>query len=144
MAVVVLRVVGRVSNDGAKAKAESEEDLRGSLPPHLNVCPNFQLCKREQERGVSVKSWKPRSTGTFPCSTEFYLFAPLDRTCRRFPLKPPPAGVLGRESRKAPRRGRWRRSTLPSKSGVMITLFDFLPGLFGGNFCNDTQTATEI
>lgn len=50
MAVVVLRVVGRVSNNGAKAKAESEEDLRCSLPPHLNVCPNFQLCKREQER----------------------------------------------------------------------------------------------
>lgn len=49
MAVVVLRVVGRVSNNRPKAEAQSKEDLRCSLPPHLDVCPDFQL-EREKER----------------------------------------------------------------------------------------------
>lgn len=49
MAVVLLRVVGRVSNNRPKAEAQSKEDLSCSLPPHLDVCPNFQL-EREKER----------------------------------------------------------------------------------------------
>lgn len=56
VAVVVLRVVGGVSNNGPKAEAQSKEDLCRSLPPHLDVCPNFQLEREEEseKEGVGI------------------------------------------------------------------------------------------
>lgn len=41
VAVVVPGVVGGVGDNGAEAEAQRKEDLRGRLPPHLHICPDF-------------------------------------------------------------------------------------------------------
>ncbi len=43
VAVVVFRIVGGVGDNGAEAKAQGKENLCCCLPPHLHICPNFQL-----------------------------------------------------------------------------------------------------
>lgn len=53
VAVVALGIVGGVRDDGTEAQAQSEEDLRGRLPPHLHVSPDLQLCAP-----IQTKSWK--------------------------------------------------------------------------------------
>lgn len=41
--VVLLGIVGGVGDDGSETQAQSEEDLRGRLSPHLHVGPDLQL-----------------------------------------------------------------------------------------------------
>lgn len=43
MAVVVDRIVGGISDDGAVAQPQGKKHLCRSLPPHLQATPDFQL-----------------------------------------------------------------------------------------------------
>lgn len=75
--VVVLGIVGGVGNDGSKAEAQSEENLRGRLPPHLNVCPDVKLWKKTSR----VCQENPHICLT-SVSQMFYLKLPWGKTYR--------------------------------------------------------------
>lgn len=51
MAVVILGIIGGVGDDGAEAKTQGKENLRGCLPPHLHVSPDFQLEMYSEQQG---------------------------------------------------------------------------------------------
>lgn len=55
MAVVVDRIVGGICDDGAIAQAQGEKYLRGSLSPHLQVTPDFQLDAKFGENARFLK-----------------------------------------------------------------------------------------